>query len=169
MCEVAIPNKEIAFVYEKEVLNRTKQNGVAISIRQAIFSGDEQKLQTLLERYMLQSIASVDGGSEAFYHGMMLGLCAVLSNQYQVRSNRESGLGRFDIMLMPRKKNLPGFVYEFKFTADQKTDLNVLAGQALKQIEVKKYDTDLHDAGISRIYKMGIAFRGKSAVVKKSV
>ena len=169
MCEVAIPNKEIAFVYEKEVLNRRKQNGVAISIRQAIFSGDEQKLQTLLEQYMLQSIASVDGGSEAFYHGMMLGLCAVLSNQYQVRSNRESGLGRFDIMLMPRKKNLPGFVYEFKFTADKNTDLEVLAEQALRQIEEKKYDTELLDAGITKIHKLGIAFRGKSAVVKKSV
>ena len=99
MCDVAIPNKEIAYVYEKEVLNRTNQNGVAISIQQAIFSGDAVKLQNLLEDFMLHSISSMDSANESFYHGMMLGLCAVLGNRYQVRSNRESGLGRFDIQL----------------------------------------------------------------------
>ena len=93
MCDVAIPNKEIIFVYEKEVLNRTNQNSVSVSISQAIFSGDTKKLQSLLENFMLQSISSMDGANEAFYHGMMLGLCAVLGNRYQVRSNRESGFG----------------------------------------------------------------------------
>lgn len=53
MCDVAIPNKEIAFVYEKEILNRTNQNGVSVSISQAVFSGNAQKLQDLLEDFML--------------------------------------------------------------------------------------------------------------------
>ena len=167
MCEVGIPNKEISFVYEKEVLNKTKQNGVAIAIQQAIFSGKAEKLQELIEQLMLQSIASLDGANEGFYHGMMLGLCAVLSNRYQVRSNRESGLGRFDIMLIPRQKSLPGFIYEFKFSKDEKDDLNLLAEEALKQIDDKKYDTELLDCGIGNIVKIGIAFRGKHAVVKK--
>ena len=92
MCDVAIPNKEIACVYEKEILNRTNQNSVAISINQAIFSGNAKKLQSLLENFMLQSISSMDGANESFYHGMMLGLCAILGNRYQIRSNRESGL-----------------------------------------------------------------------------
>lgn len=167
MCDVAIPNKEISFVYEKEVLNKTKQNGVAVSIQQAIFSGDTVKLQALLEKYMLQSIASLDGANEGFYHGMMLGLCAVLSNRYQVQSNRESGLGRFDIMLIPRTKNLPGFIYEFKFSSNEKEDLDALAEKALQQIDEKKYDTVLLDSGITDVQKIGIAFRGKKAVVKK--
>lgn len=166
MCDVSIPNKEIAFVYEKEVLNKTNQNGTAISIQQAIFSGDSQKLQQLLNQFMLNSIASIDGANEGFYHGMMLGLCAVLSNRYQVKSNRESGLGRFDVMLIPRVKSLPGFIYEFKFTRDENVDLNALADDALKQIEEKKYDTELLDAGVTEIRKIGIAFRGKNAVVK---
>lgn len=168
MCDVAIPNKEIAFVYEKEVLNRTNQNNVAISISQAIFSGDTKKLQSLLEEFMLKSISSMDGVNEGFYHGMMLGLCAVLGNRYRVRSNRESGLGRFDIQLTPLVNGIPGFLFEFKHTNDAHVDLASLAEKALQQIDEKKYDMDLRDAGINSIIKIGIAFRGKSAIVRRA-
>lgn len=167
MCDVAIPNKEITFVYEKEVLNRTNQNSLAISISQAIFSKDTQKLQSLLEDFMVKSISSIDGANEGFYHGMMLGLCAILGNRYKIRSNRESGLGRFDIQLMPLAKGMPGFIFEFKHTKDEHTDLSALADSALQQIETKKYDTELRDNGVNSIISIGIAFRGKSAVVKR--
>lgn len=167
MCDVAIPNKEITFVYEKEVLNRTNQNSLAISISQAIFSKDTQKLQALLEDFMVKSISSIDGANEGFYHGMMLGLCAILGNRYKIRSNRESGLGRFDIQLMPLAKGMPGFIFEFKHTKDEHTDLSALADSALQQIETKKYDTELRDNGVNSIISIGIAFRGKSAVVKR--
>ena len=167
MCDVAIPNKEILYVYEKEVLNRTNQNNVSISIHQAIFSKDTSKLQSLLENFMLKSISTMDGASEAFYHGMMLGLCAVLGSQFKVRSNRESGLGRFDIELLPMVKGIPGFIFEFKHTKDINVDLDSLANSALKQIEDMKYDTVLNDFGVEDIVKIGIAFRQKSAVVKR--
>lgn len=167
MCDVAIPNKEITFVYEKEVLNRTNQNSLAISISQAIFSKDTQKLQALLEGFMVKSISSIDGANEGFYHGMMLGLCAILGNRYKIRSNRESGLGRFDIQLMPLTKGMPGFIFEFKHTKDEHTDLSALADSALQQIETKKYDTELRDNGVNSIIRIGIAFRGKSAVVRR--
>ena len=167
MCDVAIPNKEITFVYEKEVLNRTNQNSLAISIGQAIFSKDTQKLQALLEDFMVKSISSIDGANEGFYHGMMLGLCAILGNRYKIRSNRESGLGRFDIQLMPLTKGMPGFIFEFKHTKDEHTDLSALADSALQQIEAKKYDTELRDNGVNSIISIGIAFRGKSAVVRR--
>lgn len=167
MCDVAIPNKEITFVYEKEVLNRTNQNSLAISISQAIFSKDTQKLQSLLEDFMVKSISSIDGANEGFYHGMMLGLCAILGNRYKIRSNRESGLGRFDIQLMPLTKGMPGFIFEFKHTKDEHADLSALADSALQQIEAKKYDTELRDNGVNSIISIGIAFRGKSAVVRR--
>lgn len=167
MCDVAIPNKEILYVYEKEVLNRTNQNNVSISIHQAIFSKDTSKLQSLLEDFMLKSISTMDGASEAFYHGMMLGLCAVLGSQFKVRSNRESGLGRFDIELLPMVKGIPGFIFEFKHTKDINVDLDSLANSALKQIEDMKYDTELKDFCVEDIVKIGIAFRQKSAVVKR--
>ena len=167
MCDVAIPNKEITFIYEKEVLNRTNQNSLAISISQAVFSKDTQKLQALLEDFMVKSISSIDGANEGFYHGMMLGLCAILGNRYKIRSNRESGLGRFDIQLMPLTKGMPGFIFEFKHTKDEHTDLSALADSALQQIEAKKYDTELRDNGVNSIIRIGIAFRGKSAVVRR--
>lgn len=167
MCDVAFPNKEILYVYEKEVLNRTNQNNVSISIHQAIFSKDTRKLQSLLEDFMLKSISTMDGTNEAFYHGMMLGLCAVLGSQYKVRSNRESGLGRFDVELLPMMKDMPGFIFEFKHTKDINVDLDSLANSALRQIDDMKYDTELKDFGVKNIVKIGIAFRQKSAVVKR--
>lgn len=167
MCDVAIPNKEILYVYEKEVLNRTNQNNVSISIHQAIFSKDTRKLQSLLEDFMLKSISTMDGANEAFYHGMMLGLCAVLGSQYKVRSNRESGLGRFDVELLPMMQGIPGFIFEFKHTKDINVDLDSLANSALRQIDDMKYDTELKDFGVKNLVKIGIAFRQQSAVVKR--
>lgn len=99
---------------------------------------------------------------------MMLGLCAVLSNRYYVRSNRESGYGRFDILLIPRIKAVPGFIFEFKHTKNAADDLGTLADEALRQIESQKYDTELREFGIDQIVKIGIAFCGKNAVVKRS-
>ena len=169
ICDVTIPNKEIAFVYKKEILSRYKQNNFAISISEAIFSKDSQKLQSLLESFMVKSISFIDTANESFYHGMMLGLCAALGDRYQVKSNRESGLGRFDLQLKPIEKILPGFIFEFKHTNDTHVDLTLLAENALKQIDEKKYCAEMYENGIRPIIKIGIAFRGKSAVVKRSV
>lgn len=167
MCDIAIPNKEIAFVYEKEVLSKTGQTSVAVSIQQAIFSNDTAKLQKLLEDFMLSSVSVFDGSNESFYHGMMLGLCAVLSNRYQVRSNAESGYGRFDIALIPINIADPGFIFEFKYAVRNNEDLDALASKALAQIEEKKYETELKARGVNRIIRIGIAFKGKKAIVKQ--
>ena len=167
MCDVAVPNKEIAFVYGKEVLSKTGRTSTAISVQQAIFSGDTPKLQKLLEDFMLSSISVFDGSNESFYHGMMLGLCAVLSSRYRIRSNAESGYGRFDIALIPISRSDPGYIFEFKYAAKDSDDLDALATNALKQIEEKKYETELNIQGLSRITKIGIAFKGKKAVVKR--
>ena len=168
MCEIAIPNKEIAFVYEKEVLDKTGRTSFAIEIQQAIFTGNAAKLQKLLEKFMLNSISVFDGTNESFYHGMMLGLCAVLSNQYRIKSNNESGYGRFDISLIPDKHTNPGFIFEFKHAKTNNQDLGALADEALTQIDEKKYDTEMKTLGVANIIKIGIAFRGKKAVVKQS-
>ena len=167
MCEVAIPNKEINFVYKKEILDYTNNNGVAISIDQAIFSKDSNKLQTILEKFLLESVSSFDCTNESFYHGLMLGLCSMLGNRFQLHSNRESGLGRFDLQLLPIENDLPGFIFEFKHTKDKKENLNVLASLALSQIEDKKYDSELMSNGVKHIVKIGIAFRGKETAVKQ--
>lgn len=168
MFDVSIPNKEISFVYEKEVLNKRDYNSVAISVQQAIFTKNVAKLQKVIEEFMLESISFYDAGSEGFYHGMVLGLCAILSNRYYVRSNGESGLGRFDIQLMPKIRAIPGFIFELKHAKTDTEDLEVLAHEALGQIDVQKYDTQMISQGVSDIVKIGIAFRGKKAVIKRA-
>ena len=126
MCRVSVPNKEIAFVYAKEVMDRLRPietESTAAVIRQAIYERDIGRLKAGIESYLLQTISYYDTAGEAFYQGMMLGLCAILNDRYLVRSNRESGLGRFEIQLVPFDKMLPGFIFELK-AVKGKSDYN---------------------------------------------
>lgn len=168
MCEVALPNKEIAFVYNKEILQRLTAiipPSVAVSIQEAIYSGDGDRLKGLLKAMLLQSVSCYDTIGENFYHGFMLGLCALLSGYYTT-SNRESGHGRYDIQLMPKNIRLPGIIIELKAGKDcSDTALKELSKVALQQIIDKKYDTEMKDKGIPVIYQYGVAFCGKNAEV----
>lgn len=169
MCKVCIPNKEIAFVYAKEILGRLnlpESESTAVEISRAVYDKDIEKLKASIEKYLIQTISVYDTGSEAFYQGLMLGLCAILNNRYQVKSNRESGLGRFDIQLYPMTEDLPGFIFELKHTKEENADLERLADEALVQIDEKKYDVDMVESGIKEIIKIGIAFHGKNVNIK---
>jgi len=168
MCEVALPNKEISLVYHKEILqqlNNIIPQATAISIQEAIFSGDKEKLKTLIQTLLTQSVSSFDAAGENFYHGFMLGLCALLGGSF-VSSNRESGDGRYDIQLKPTRKHLPGILIELKSDKNCTDDrLKELSETALRQIIDKKYDTELAAAGIESIYKYGVAFSGKKVEI----
>ena len=164
MCEVALPNKEIAFVYHKEILQHLDNlipQSTAVSIQEAVFSGNNRKLKTLIQTLLTQSVSSFDTAGENFYHGFMLGLCALLG-EYFVSSNRESGDGRYDIQLKPVKKNLPGILIELKAEKNcPEEKLKKLSQTALQQIDDKRYDTEMRTEGIATIYKYGVAFSGK--------
>lgn len=164
MCEVALPNREISLVYHKEILqqlNNIIPQPTAISIQEAIFTGDSKKLQKLIQTLLTQSVSSFDTAGENFYHGFMLGLCALLGGSF-VSSNRESGDGRYDIQLKPTRKNLPGILIELKAEKNcTKEQLKNLSVTALQQIIDKNYDAELRAAGIENIYKYGVAFSGK--------
>ncbi len=168
MCEVALPNKEISFVYNKEILRKLDNiipQATAISIQEAIYSGDGVKLQTLIQTLLTQSVSCYDTAGENFYHGLMLGLCALLGGSY-LTSNRESGDGRYDIQLMPKNDILPGIIIELKAKKGCSADeLKKLSETALKQIEDKKYDTEMTAKGVKTIYKYGVAFSGKMVEV----
>ena len=169
MCKVCIPNKEITFVYAKEILGRLnlpESESTAVEISRAVYDKDIEKLKASIEKYLIQTISVYDTGSEAFYQGLMLGLCAILNNRYQVKSNRESGLGRFDIQLYPMTEDLPGFIFELKHTKEENADLERLADEALVQIDEKKYDAEMTESGIKEIIKIGIAFHGKNVSVR---
>ncbi len=114
----------------------------------------------------MQTFSIYDTGSEAFYQGLMIGLCAILNNRYTVRSNRESGLERFDIELCPSDKRLPGLIFELKASKKASESLDKLAGIALRQIDGKRYETEMRAPGIQEILKIGMAFRGKEIALR---
>lgn len=168
ICEVALPNKEIAFVYHKEILqqlNNIIPQPAAISIQEAIFSGDNKKLKDSIQALLIQSVSSFDTVGENFYHGFMLGLCALFGGFF-ITSNRESGDGRYDIQLKPMKKNLPGILIELKAQKNCRGNkLKKLSEIALQQIVDKKYDTEMVALGVETIYKYGVAFSGKDVEI----
>ena len=172
ICEVALPNKEISFVYKKEVLQKLDYmipQSTAIAIQEAIYSGDSGKLQVLIQTLLTQSVSCYDTAGENFYHGFMLGLCALLGGYYTT-SNRESGNGRYDIQLMPENKLLPGILIELKAEKNCSGDvLKKLSRMALQQIIEKKYDTEMKAKGVRDIYKYGVAFSGKKVEIAVSV
>lgn len=169
MCEVALPNKEIAYVYNKEILQKLDKvipMAAAISMQEALYSADSQKLKAVMQSLLANSVSSFDTAAENFYHGFMLGLCALLSNAY-VTSNREAGDGRYDIQLMPKNAVLPGILIELK--AEKHADaeqLKKLAAIALKQINDKNYAADMQSHGVKTIYKYGVAFSGKKVEIE---
>ena len=169
MCEVALPNKEIAYVYNKEILQKLTDiipQSTAISIQEAIYSGNSTALQNLLQKLLLESVSNFDTAHENFYHGLVLGLCVILDNRYEITSNRESGTGRYDIALMPKAEGLPGILIELKAAKDVSAEqLRQLAQEALTQIEEKQYDTVMKARNISPIFKYGVAFSGKNVEI----
>lgn len=169
MCEVALPNKEISLVYRKEILQKLENlipQATAIAVEEAIFSGNGEKLRDIISNFLIQSVSAFDAAGENFYHGFMLGVCALFGNSY-VTSNRESGDGRYDIALSPKVNNLPGIIIELKAEKNcNENELQELAKTALKQINDKKYDTELKSKGVKTIYKYGVAFSGKHVAVE---
>lgn len=105
---------------------------------------------------------------ERFYHGFVLGLMVDLADRYRITSNRESGFGRYDVMLEPLRNSDPAFVLEFKVhdSEEEKTLADTVAA-ALRQIDEKAYDTELTARGISRerIQHYGFAFEGKNVLI----
>ena len=171
LCEVAIPNREIAAVYRNEILSHLVQIGAmgratANMIAESLYTLDLKKLQAGIGEYMKKSISFYDAGAEGFYHGLVLGLVAMMDNKYKIRSNRESGDGRYDISLIPRDYKYPGIIMELKWSKnlDDKA-LDLLSADALGQIQEKGYDTEMKDEGVTGIIKLGIAFSGKNVKI----
>ncbi len=169
ICDISLPNKEIKAVYNKEVLqklNSIVSQSSAVAIQEAIYSNNTEALQKQLRKLLLSSASSYDTSGEMFFHGLVLGICALFDDKYYVSSNRESGEGRFDIQLMPKNNKRPGIIIELK--ADKKLSdmqLKNLAESALKQINDKVYDTDMKLHGVSTIFRYGVAFSGKKVEI----
>ena len=160
-----IPNQEVRMIYrnmirtwfaEKIESNRLEDMLIALE------SGDVKLFERMLRMIVLQIMSYHDLGSEPekVYHALVLGMMVWLSSRYTIRSNRESGYGRYDLMLKPNDRARSGIIIEFKCVYDSEKPEHVLS-QALKQIEEKRYTAELEEAGIKEVLKIAIAFRGK--------
>lgn len=150
---------------------------IAISNRfeDALFSRNSQKLQIVMRDFLLQTASAFDVSYEAFYQGMMLGLCAVMYENYWLSGNRESGDGRYDIQLKPKQREWPGILIELKVYRGKKAgvelqkELDQLSKQAILQMESNSYETELRAYGCKEILEYGMAFQGKKVAVASRV
>ena len=142
----------------------------------ALFSGDVKAMNVYMNDVAMSTFSSFDTGNhpsdrsqpERFYHGFVLGLLVDIRDNYEVLSNRESGFGRYDVVLVPREKGSDAFVMEFKvFDDSEESGLEDTVAAALRQIDEKNYDTQLLDRGISEnnIKHYGFAFCGKKVLI----
>ena len=175
--ELVLTNYEVEKMFYKMVKNwfgkdRTVYNGFV----RALLSGNLKEMNAYMNRMALSMFSSFDGGNhpseetdpERFYHGFVLGLLVDLAGKYQVTSNRESGYGRYDVMLTPLDKASDGMILEFKvYDPEEEGSLEDTVQSALRQIEEKKYEQSLLDGGIQkeRIRKYGFAFEGKKVLI----
>lgn len=171
ICDIAIPNKEIFYVYEKEILSALSDiipQSSAIAVQQAILKQDTVKLQEHLQKLLINTISCFDYAQENFYHGLMLGICAIMNNLYQVNSNKESGHGRYDIQLRPLNKKMPGIIIELKVLKQEiplehlEEKLSRSATEALHQIDQNQYLTSMKQEDITEFLKIGISFYKKN-------
>lgn len=171
--KLRIPNREVSEAYRHDVLE-TLCEGVnscdPYALQDALTEGDGAALQEELRLFLGSVVSYFDTANESFFHGLMLSLCAVFGPNYRVVSNRESGLGRFDIQMTPRGENansLPGIILELKVGHQvEGQSLAMLAQEAIEQTERCDYTNDLRNQGVSRIISYGVAFSGKSASVE---
>lgn len=177
MYQLKITNHEVLLMFEDMVESWFPEESTSYgNFRQALLLGDVDYMNQYMNQIALQTFSSFDTGKqpsgyaepERFYHGFVLGLIVDLADRYRIISNRESGLGRYDIMMEPLEKNLDGIIMEFKvYNPGREADLGQTVSNALKQIRDKKYDTELIARGISedRIRYYGFAFEGKKVLI----
>ena len=166
---IKIPNYEIQTFFKKGFIDKFLVSGNYFNpMMDALLDGDIEEFERRLQNIFLVNTSFYDLKGEKVYHSLFLGMLIWLRDKYEVKSNGERGHGRYDAMLVPLDKIKPAYLFEFKVSKTIK-GLNAKAEEALTQIKEKKYDAGLKELGISKIYRIGIAFKGKNVKVKYEV
>ena len=172
-----ITNHETMLMFEKMIEDWFSEEDSAYgNFKDALIAGNLDYMNQFMNQVALQTFSSFDTGNkpseeqkpERFYHGFVLGLIVDLADKYRITSNRESGFGRYDVVMEPLKADLDAIVMEFKVqNITKEKSLEQTVENALRQIEEKEYDTELLARGIAkeRIRHYGFAFRGKEVLI----
>ncbi len=174
ICDLRIPNQEVFYLYENIIRTWFKEsieNKQLDILLDSLTSGDIETFEVIFQEFVINSMSIFDTGGkepEKVYHAFVLGMLVYLSDQYEVKSNRESGYGRYDVMLIPKDKNRLGIVMEFKKVNNYRNEtLDEALDKALNQIEERKYSQDLVREGVKEIIELGLAFSGKVVKVRE--
>lgn len=168
-----IPNLEVTYLFQsiiRDWFSHSINNDNYKLMLKSLLKADMETFEEILSEFVYKSFSFFDVGGESpekVYHSFILGLLISLSNTYELKSNKESGLGRYDVMLIPKDKNKKGFIFEFKKTNKRKNEtLEKAANMALEQIIKMDYRQELTDRGVNDILEIGIAFAGKEILMK---
>lgn len=172
--QLRIPNEEVKQAFWLMITDWFTQSvgsNYLHDITQSLLAGEIDTFKVQLARYLRQTLSYFDISGkepERFYHALVLGMLVHLSGKYEIKSNRESGFGRYDVLLIPIDKNQLGIILEFKVAFPEiDKSLSKAANAALKQIEAKNYQSELSQQGIKKILAVGIAFQGKEVAVQE--
>jgi len=169
-CLLRSPNKEVTALY-RSIIKRWFTDNIGqdqyVQFLNSLTEGRMDEFHEMLTNFLLESSSVFDvkgKNPEKFYHGFVLGMIVSLKETHIIKSNRESGYGRYDVMIIPKDKSKLGLILEFK-VAKNKLSLEKEAKNALDQIEERKYEAEMKQLGINNILKLGLAFRGKKVFI----
>lgn len=178
--ELSLTNKEVQIMFQKMIRKWFSGTDIVYNdFIKAMLNNDVKSMNIYMNKIALTTFSYFDSGRkpseeaqpERFYHGFVLGLVVELAERYNITSNRESGFGRYDVMLEPKRKDDFAVIMEFKVReTEEEASLEETANEALEQIERQKYAASLEARGITaaKIRKYGFAFEGKKVLIRSS-
>lgn len=152
-----LPNREVKEFFKQKFIDINFGESLFRNTMESLKKNKIEDFEKYLQNILLKSTSYNDTKNEDFYHGLILGMTLFLDRDYYINSNKESGLGRYDVIIEPKNKNNRGFILEFKVVKDEK-NLDKVSKNAIKQLIDEKYDTQLKERGIKDITLVGITF-----------
>ena len=152
-----LPNREVKEFFKQKFIDINFGESLFRNTMESLKKNKIEDFEKYLQNILLKSTSYNDTKNEDCYHGLILGMTLFLDRDYYINSNKESGLGRYDVIIEPKNKNNRGFILEFKVVKDEE-NLDKVSKNAIKQLIDEKYDTQLKERGIKDITLVGITF-----------